>query len=451
MDLKTLISTIQSTLNIDGAGKANKYLKGIKKNGKTIITAKNINKINSIKGQARKSIAQYPVLVSENLNPKLVPILTNAIELENASLLMLVLGNVSTFNSGDVSSVLKKVHREGTTNFMDGVDNVNELYEANNALMEEYADSFNLNSINESYYTKTLWDYLTEAPGQNTNKSRSGLGIAKDVTGIGKNVVGIAKDVQGMKYARDKEIDRKKEVLDQNNRDKYRSGKGVVTTTTKDLTKVNDLQPLVVNLDVSFVEPSGQTVVDRTLSIGVKAVSHLVKSDDIAYYLSKAAYKDSKFLKVIKWTTGEIKFWRDLVFALDDVKMSVIQNSKTIANRNVFSKLEYISKAATQSTIAGVKTEDLPTAITTLIITKTDVENIKYRDGIDILSSPNYLKKIFKQYYLLNLLIVDESLEIVYRYDEHRNTIERTPFTSYEKMSKERTVNANDLLKLANR
>ena len=59
------------------------------------------------------------------------------------------------------------------------------------------------------------------------------------------------------------------------------------------------------------------------------------------------------------------------------------------------------------------------------------------------------MKKIFNNYYLLNLLIVDESLDVVHRYDQFSNTIVTNPISSYEKSSKERVINANDLFKLA--
>lgn len=514
MDLQTLINTVKvasqsAGISFSGTDKFNK----LKKSGSTLLTSKNLTKINSLKGKARGSIAQYPVLVSENINPKLVPIITNALEVEYSSLVWLVISSTSSFNSGDSASVIKQFHnvQGGLTEstFLCGVDSTHQLYEANKELLESYEDTFNMKTLNESYYTGSLMEYLAEAKGSNphhnsdsakqkefemkvkehqmkvddskrkqkefemkvddnrrkeqefANKQTKFKQDQEDqlysqrMTRV-KDALGTAKDTLDIATSVSREIDRKRDFKmskkkfddDQAQRN-YMAGKAEVLTTMRDLNKVNDLHPTILNIEVNFREPETKTVVTKKLSIGVKCVSHLLKSDDIQYYLTKASYKNSGLLKLVKWTTGEIKFWKDLVFNLDDLKMSIIQNRKNRYNKNYFANLEFIAKASKQAVLTGAKTSNLPSAITTLVISKTDVDNIKYKDGINLLANPEYLKKIFNAYYLLNILIVDESLDVIYSYDQFTNTIHRQPFSSYEKASKERVINANDLFKLA--
>ena len=178
MDLKTLVTTMRTASKAAGFKvTGNNTMKAVAKSGKLLYTSSNINKINSLQGKARNSIAQVPVLVSENLDPKLVPILTNTIEIEQATLLMLAISSESSFTSGNAASVLRKFHNIdggilGEETFLEGIDSVHEIYKANKALLQPYEECFNMKTLNESYYTGSLMEYLSEA-GKKNNKAEN--------------------------------------------------------------------------------------------------------------------------------------------------------------------------------------------------------------------------------------------------------------------------------------
>ena len=438
MDLGTLLGVINRLKKTKNSNQSDSdYIGGLK-------DINQINKINSIKGQARKSIAQYPVLFSENVSSEMAPIINHALEVENATLLAMVIQNTDSFSSGGAGSVLGAVHREN--GFLPGCENVHELYEANKELLLPYEENFNMRSLNESYYTKDMMIYFSEANKTEDDKRKENEEKRRAQEHRWKS-----EDRQRQKERDDAEARRnaEKEKRDQEkyHSEKKRTGANVLTQP-KDIAKMNDLQPTVLNMEVSFRDPKANSdaVITKKISIGVKCVSHLVKGDDVEYYLTKAAYKNNLFLKLIKFTTGEIKFWKDLIFALDDVKKRAIYSAKNNTN-DYFADLEFTAKNAKALLASGATKGDLPTAITTLVVSKTDVENIKYKEGIDIMKDPSSIKKIFNAYYLLNFLVVDDALEVVYCYDAETNTMESKSFRAFEDVSKKREINANDYIK----
>lgn len=443
MDLKTLLGTITRLKKVKvskNPSEAKEQIVGLK-------DINNINKINSIKGKARQSIAQYPVLISENVSSKISPILTHALEVEYATLVSMIIQNTASYDTGDVQGVIGTFHKENDVSFLCGTDNKESLYEANKELMKLYNDQFNMKSLNESYYTRDMIMYLSEADDEYAQRKRNREEAKYRRDEEDRDT---KRERDAAREEREEAKHRRDEAKNQREADDYESKRkrpgANVLTQPKDISKMNDLQPTVLNVEVNFTNDKGN-VISKTISVGVKCVSHLLKADDIEYYLTKAAYKNNIFLKLIKFTTGEIKFWKDLMFALDDIKKSA-KYATADNSKDYFYNLEYVAKQARNLLVAGVDKSNLPTATTTLIISTTDVDNIKYKNGIDILKDVNSIKKIFNTYFLLNILIVDEALEVVYVYDSESNTLQNQSFKSFEEASKKRELNVSDLYKI---
>lgn len=442
MDLKMLLGVIKKIGTSKNSNQSNDdYINGLK-------DINQLNQINSIKGQARKSIAQYPVLISETVGTQIAPVINHSLEMTYAYLLAMVIQNTDSFNSGGADSVLDKVHREST--FMPGADCINDLYEANKDLLKPYEEQFNMRTLNESYYTKDMMIYFNEASKSDENRKAQEHRWKSEDRDYNRqrDAEKDKRDAEDRDYKRQRDAEKDKRDRDSYESDKKRPGANVLTQP-KDIAKMNDMQPTVLNIEVSFRDPKANSdaVITKKISIGVKCVSHLVKADDVEYYLTKAAYKNNMFLKLIKLTTGEIKFWKDFIFAMDEIKTRAKVNTRDKKN-DYFMDQEFIAKNAKKLLVAGCPKSDLPSAITTLVISKTDVDNIKYKEGIDIMKDPSTIKKIFNAYYLLNFLVVDEALEVVYVYDVETNTMESKSFKSFEEASKKREINSNDLFKI---
>jgi len=64
--------------------------------------------------------------------------------------------------------------------------------------------------------------------------------------------------------------------------------------------------------------------------LGIKAVCHMVKSDELVENIERAMRNKSLMFKLLRWTTGEISLVKNVILNLDDIKTDAAsrQNGK---------------------------------------------------------------------------------------------------------------------------
>ena len=135
----------------------------------------------------------------------------------------------------------------------------------------------------------------------------------------------------------------------------------------------------------------------REFMIAIKGTAHVVPREQMDSMLVDAVHNNELAFKIIKWSKGETRFFRDFVFGIKDAR------SDAVAMRSANAWLPALKrrKMASKAFVGG----GAPVSpISTLIITDIDVENVKAATGIDI-SRPVVARKMIKDYFLLGLMI----------------------------------------------
>lgn len=365
---------------------------------------------NSIKYKSRKSIAQYPVLFSDSLNSKTVDTINRGLEAEYASLISLILSNSAEINGNNVEDVIGGFHKnidtderldplfnnvntENTHNFfLCGTESLNALNEANRELLKSSESYFIETTLNYNSYSSDFKNILQEDKKPNTKTTN--------------------------------------EVINKS-----------VSLSKTDIEKANNLQPTIIKMKINFAPDSKngkeQKLIEKEVSIGVKCVSHIILSEDVIYYLTKTSFKNSPILRIIKWSTGEISFFKDLVFAIDEIKRTALKSNNL--NSVWWRKLETIGKIAKYNKQMGGSSKTGkkdPIPVASMVVSKEDIDMIKLKNGIDLLKNPRMIYKIVKNYFLLNFLIVDEGTEVVYVFNENTKVLERYSLNEFKKKNK---------------
>ena len=196
---------------------------------------------------------------------------------------------------------------------------------------------------------------------------------------------------------------------------------------SNDLKKANELQP--TNMIINFKIRSGENVETQSGIVGVKAKLYPIDSYEILTRISDK-YTDGFLFNFIKASTGEKSFWKDLVFAFDKIKNSAIRIAKGSVNAKLFNLLE---RRAARGRSRFLNVGDA-NPITTLVITREEVEYLKKNNAID-LDKPSATNVLFNGYNLMGLVIVDDSIEAAYfLFDDGSNAYERI---SYELLDRE--------------
>jgi hypothetical protein len=395
---------------------------------------------NSIKYKAKELIAQYPVLFSDNLTSHSVTLVNRALEHEYVNLLQLLIRNDGVKGGfKNTASYLGGFHQN--------IHNDRNLDDTLNPAVGHLAKTGTVS--NESLVMKKAIadvskEFLTPMSEDLNYRSLNEESIDVKFAKLVEDWLDHNDGEQGPKTKEQEE----KEAKDRSHNKKYSSAKATIDNV--EIKKANELTPTQVSVDLQYHDEGGKEI-NRKITFGVKCVAHLIESNDIEYYLPNSVITRTPIMRAIQWTTGEIKFFRDFMFAIDEIKKTAVKgNNKGGFWWRRLQQLSKISKgrASILPFAKDPKNVKKPIPTSTMVISKENVDGIRNRHGIDILAKPAFVDKIMTNFFLMTFVIVDESIETVYIYNDDTKDFSTFSFKSLEGFSKQKDIDIKDIYKL---
>jgi len=204
--------------------------------------------------------------------------------------------------------------------------------------------------------------------------------------------------------------------------------------TKMDMQKANDAVPFFAKATVGFIVEGDRSeeVVNRDVLVGIKAFVHRVESKELITNLYNTIINKRKFLKFVKFVSGEEKSLSDLLFGFKELRDDAL-NTRTNAGK-------WTSALKQRRRMAKIRVPYLMTEYTpngTLVMTKNEVDFIKAEYGVDVMDSA-HVKMIMDDQFLLGFVVVDQAEELVYVvYDGHDYGFQTYTFPMLEREAKD--------------
>lgn len=209
----------------------------------------------------------------------------------------------------------------------------------------------------------------------------------------------------------------------------------------KDVKKSNDLLPYQMEVRLIGVNGDKEFVQYIDFILGIKAILHVVKTDDLITNCSNAVKNKNAFFKFLRWTSGEISLVKSILFNITDVKRDAISISN--GGNKWFPTLRRLrDKRAKINPRTMTINSILPNS--TIVMTQYECEQVLNATGVD-LRFAKYGKMLMNQLFLLALIIVDDStgtLDVLFdSYSDYQtynlDVLERETSLSSNKIGKE--------------
>ena len=188
------------------------------------------------------------------------------------------------------------------------------------------------------------------------------------------------------------------------------------------LKKLGGHAPTIVTIKFNVVDGNGSNVV-FDVPLAVKSSLIFVNAIDVADLVSKVKTPGSKLLNLIKLTTGQINFFKDLILGLDESRKDVDREKnlghmpyfrQLMANKNRY-KLKNIAETIKplKGIIAKKSQKDLP--MFTIIMTEEELtEAAGIRFSYMLKDRTKFIDYFLDTYMLLGLGVVDPENEVIY-------------------------------------
>ena len=386
----------------------------------------NKNNTGSIAKRASNLVLVFPVIVSNSLNINTAMIISKAIERKCCSLLQILFSSMQISDADNLQDYVKQFHTNldlktgmDLDEFFGIMDDLvdegavivnKEMYEAIKEDMHNinyYLDTdFNPNSINDYKVANNAFGEATvmlETKKGNTTTNYYGDG-ARPSDPLHPN----AKD-QNDYFAH--------QLLD------------------NDIKKANELMPTTMIVNFISRDEGVNDVIRMSGVIGVKAKMYPVDSMDICNRLASKVKDKNGLFNLVRASTREISFFKDLAFAIDKAKMDAIYMASDSNNAKMFKVLE--RRAAKNKFSRLIKKNDA-SPITSLVISQYEVDYMKQLN-IDMNKSYN-ARAILEGYNLMDIVVADESMEIArFLFDDGDGVYEALTFDALEKQANDNT------------
>lgn len=205
----------------------------------------------------------------------------------------------------------------------------------------------------------------------------------------------------------------------------------------RDLKRANDMMPFGIQCRMMAVNDKNEFVQYMDFVVGVKTVLHLVKSDEMIENIIRTLQNQSVLFKFLRWTTGEISLFKNIIFDLDNIKFDASTRSN---GRNPwFSTLRRLKEHRFRLKDMTVPSVVVPNS--TIVISNYEADYIEKKTGVNI-HNPEVAKKIMKNLFLMSFAIVDDAsrvIDIIYDGSDDYQTY------ALETLEREVSLNSNKL------
>lgn len=196
--------------------------------------------------------------------------------------------------------------------------------------------------------------------------------------------------------------------------------------------KLNTMKPLMMSVDLNVVDKNGSLSRPVSYVVGVKCHIRLIDSDILPEVAAYPLKEMNKNLRKVKWRAGELKFGRDILWKKTAKKQTAADSRDP--KRKWYRRLYELAHMSGDGTAAAsVKNGKSPWANwwhdkltggnnkdvghglipnATIVMSKSDIDNIKREKGIDLLNGKK-AAKFCKELFLIGLIVIDNDAESV--------------------------------------
>lgn len=209
-----------------------------------------------------------------------------------------------------------------------------------------------------------------------------------------------------------------------------------------DVKKSNELVPTLLHMRVYPIDTKNGVELDPIdFVLGIKTTLHPVSSEEMIVNLCRGVKNNNTMFNFIRWTTGEIKFFKDFLFSVNEIKLDALNNSNS-ANK----WWTALKRRKNLNMIKAALGRDRMLPNATIVVTKDEIETIKDQYGYD-LSKPAMIHKLMDAYFLIAFVIVDPALQrVTFMFDGRQDAEIQT----YATLSREQSTNDRQFKEMLN-